>query len=77
MPTPEQAQQLVEGGPWVILVLLVSLILFGVVKKDPWWVPGRVWRDERDRSDRLEKSLGRVTDFVARQSRRAGADPDD
>lgn len=83
IPTPEEAQQLVDLGSTVMLVLLVILIGVGLFRE--WWVPGWLYRRERTarevadtQAERNATSLAAIAKALSRERRsRVSGAPDE
>jgi hypothetical protein len=75
VPTPELARQLVDLGGWTACVFLVALILVGLFRE--WWVPGWLYRREREarevsetQAERNAASIAALAKWVNRERRR-------
>jgi hypothetical protein len=75
MPDPQAVRSLVDLGGLVLFVSLVLAIGWGAIKKDPWWVPGFVYKREVDRADKSDAQADRNTKALEKLAGTAKPDP--
>jgi len=73
MPSPELAKALVDIGGFALFLLTVSIIAIGLYRQ--WWVPGWVYRLEREAREKAETQATRNAESLAALARRASREP--
>jgi hypothetical protein len=75
VPSPEVARQLVDLGGWTVCVFLVITIFVGLFRE--WWVPGWLYRREREaretadiQAERNAAAIAALAKWVNRERRR-------
>lgn len=64
MPTPDQVNQLVDLGGFVLFLTFIIVAAVGLIRNPPWWVPGSVYRREIERGDRADTQAERTADAL-------------
>lgn len=67
MPTPELASTLADLGGFALFLLVILVASIGLWKQ--WWVPGWLWKSERDARKTAETQALRNAEALQRISR--------
>ena len=67
MPSPELAQSLADLGGFALFLFTVTVAAVGLWKQ--WWVPGWLWRSERDARITAETQALRNAEALQRISK--------
>jgi len=73
MPSPELAKALVDIGGFALFLLTVSIIAIGLYRQ--WWVPGWLWRLEREAREKAETQATRNAEALEKLARAASREP--
>lgn len=70
MQTPPVSSEVVYWTDLVLgpkgLAVMMIVILYGVIKDHPWWVPGHIYRRTEQKLDALSELVAANTVLVAR-----------
>lgn len=56
-PVSELVSLLAEASGWVLFATVLVLGIYGLVKPNPWLVPGWAFRQQVERADRAEDAV--------------------